>query len=541
MEYYTRLRAETLGDTTPAWHARGDLFTCSFVKSAFKEYESAVVVAVVRAIESAEELGGTVQYVGRALRVVVKSAQLPDVDDRDVDVVLVFRWTNPKGFEIFNKEVLGNKEEWAMAKSQGYRRNPHLVHLAYFGLHVAWFLQRIGLMSKASLKSQSQPPEDLSTVELPSPGAKMVSASQTYAKMLDSMQEIEPKSSEDENEPVYIWNWLQPSEDPATRSKDERYGRLMMSMLSSLGGGIMLFAEQVVTPDSESGKFSTIAAVCYPSRRMLIDLLTSEWMAQTATGKAPGDSIAVATVPFTVDGKLLTTGKPLKPIPYKRQPVPLASGTLIRTPAWLSSKPATRSKVRPFQVGDRCLTQVGGAAGEHGVPATVTLVSATRAMRRMDGGQPKPKRRRAARDAPCRGWLCRWCGGKNHHFAKDGMHHRSNETKTDEACLSKLMREKKQGAKGLPPSFFRCGCGQPFGTPMLLAKHCKGVNFGFGLDEPWPRCTKPYRMQEEIDLDSFLLHRMVKARRDNRARELLDIYKVPNTDRRDDELVYPHA
>ena len=48
----------------------------------------------------------------------------------------------------------------------------------------------------------------------------------------------------------------------------------------------------------EAGTFNNISAVYYPSRKFMAELMASDWMFHAISGKQPGDSQSLVTVPF---------------------------------------------------------------------------------------------------------------------------------------------------------------------------------------------------------------------------------------------------
>ena len=67
------------------------------------------------------QFGGNVSYVGFAVSVVVKSAQIPVVDlgPDDLDIVVLSSWGNLESFSQFRAGLKG----WSRHVAQGFNRN----------------------------------------------------------------------------------------------------------------------------------------------------------------------------------------------------------------------------------------------------------------------------------------------------------------------------------------------------------------------------------------------------------------------------------
>jgi len=101
---------------------------------------------------------------------------------------------------------------------------------------------------------------------------------------------------------VLMVNWVKDAATPEEKAKDEAYGMQVLTMLAQFGGAPMHIALGPKPAEKEHGAFDQIAAIHYPSRGFVVQLLRSEWFRESLQSKVPTDTICVCTTPFHIGG-----------------------------------------------------------------------------------------------------------------------------------------------------------------------------------------------------------------------------------------------
>lgn len=281
--YYSSVRIELLKNEQPTWYQFDDMHCVTLLSRASNAtLHLPDMVAAMR--NSAAVLKGNVVYVGKTIKTVVASSQLPSTQTH-IDVLVVTQWSGgDEKTASIRAFITGLKAsgEWSYVASQGMKRNPLLNLLIPQALGVLSFSKYV--KGAANLDTEASMAESTADMHYDLPRMHRIAA------------EVEKGGSP--LDPVFIWNWLKKG-TPEQQAADNEYGLKMMSMLAENGGGLMNIGKTFDLGEGfNDGTFDYVASVYYPGRLFFARLLRSDWMFKAVQGKQPGDSIAVATTPF---------------------------------------------------------------------------------------------------------------------------------------------------------------------------------------------------------------------------------------------------
>jgi hypothetical protein len=303
------VRCRVLGDQTPTWqlasvrHGFSTLSVVSMLRlrnRGSEQHDRALLAATERLKSTARELGGQVDYVGRAVHVAVKSKQVSDAEV--FDVVVLSSWTEAgtAGWTSFRR-IVDSEHGWERHVACGYWRNP----MRLFGIAVVLVLLRLkcGLYSVHHSVSLAVAPAKACDREEDGNDIVLRAQMDRLSEKVDALRM--PKAG------VLICNFLNNEIRPSTRgvpekehrARDRSYVQLMMEMLAQHGGGPIHLGRAACLGSAETGAFNDgewrqCACVYYPGCAFFSQLMRSEWMWRVVKYKSPGESIAVVTVPF---------------------------------------------------------------------------------------------------------------------------------------------------------------------------------------------------------------------------------------------------
>lgn len=281
--YNVRIRRETLGEDTSLWGLRAAYHVVHVLRR--KESDPQTLQQKVAALQTdLEAEGGRVTYLGRVVKgLLVKSAQLPGSDQ--FDVLVVSRWSTPRAFVAWRATQMPAMG-WASETAQGMWRNPLLNLLLAQGMTL---LRTISWLRSRRIDLATEADEVASGGSAPSGEQYGPQALRSWAAKLEAGAEGD--------EGVILYNFLK-NGTREQRRKNAKYSLAMMKMLAQNGGGLM-HAGRAQRPSEETdGQFDVVAAVYYPGVAFMAKLLRSQWMSRNVEGKALGDTLVVATVPY---------------------------------------------------------------------------------------------------------------------------------------------------------------------------------------------------------------------------------------------------
>lgn len=301
--HMNEVRCSVLGDQTSTWRFASvcnGLSTLNVVSmlrlcGPARKNDEALLAATEQLRHTAREHGGQVNYVGRAIHVAVKSKQLSDAQEFDVVVLSSWVETGQGGWASF-RQVVDSECGWERHVACGYWRNP----VVNFAVVVALVLLRLKCGLRGVYHNVAHP------ATATHDGDEVQTQMDKLAKKLDALGSAKAG--------VLVCNCLNDdfrpgrsaAEAKSDKAIDRSYSQNMMEMLGQHGGGPLHLGRVASLKTVETGAFNDgewkhCACVYYPGCAFFCQLLRSEWMQRVVKGKAPGDSIAVVTVPFRPD------------------------------------------------------------------------------------------------------------------------------------------------------------------------------------------------------------------------------------------------
>eukprot|EP01046_Picozoa_sp_COSAG06_P036960 COSAG06_NODE_4127_length_4542_cov_2.694801_2_plen_499_part_00 len=334
LQHTNEVRCSVLGDQTPAWRSASvcNGFSTLNVVSMLRlqsaaprgsaERERALAEAIDRMRHTAGELGGQVNYVGRAVEVVVQSAQLPDA--KEFDVVVLTSWAEGgrarwAGF----RRLVDSDHGWERHVASGFWRNPLLqvgVVLALLLLRLKCGLRGVhhNIAEAAADKDEDDGGDDdgdddkLLRTKMDALAATIEKLETPKAGVLICNCLTSEVHSNDDGGSDATREEQERLQKEAKKAQDGAYSMLMMEMLAQHGGGPLHVGRAAALSSAETGAYhdgdwELCACVYYPGCVFFKQLMRSAWMQRTVKLKSPGDSIAVLTVPFRSTAATATT------------------------------------------------------------------------------------------------------------------------------------------------------------------------------------------------------------------------------------------
>lgn len=308
-EHMNTVRCHVLSDQTSTWrlasvcHGFSTLNAVSMLRlrnrGPRERHDAALLTATERLKCTARELGGQVNYVGRAVHVAVKSKQLSDADEFDVVVLSSWSEAGTAGWTSF-RQIVDSEHGWERHVACGYWRNP----MGHFAIVVALVLLRLkcGLRGVHHNIALTVAPAKACDRQENGDDIALRAQMDRLSAKVDALGM--PKAG------VLICNYLNSelraggvSVEMEDRARDRGYVQLMMEMLAQHGGGPIHLGRVASLASTETGAFNDgewrqCACVYYPGCAFFSQLMRSEWMWRVVKDKRPGDSLAVVTVPF---------------------------------------------------------------------------------------------------------------------------------------------------------------------------------------------------------------------------------------------------
>lgn len=238
------------------------------------------VIEDVRKLRDLLEGPGTAKmvYAGQGAFRAVESKQLPD---HDWDAVILVQYPTREAYDAVarSESYRAALSGFASAYSHGMQRSAWM--------NLALPIALLGFRCVDRLKGVSyafEPMED----------GEALGGVERGAKTLQKFQRLEALRHLSEDA-VVIVNLLKPG-NREQRAADGKYTRAMLGAMAEMGYGPMHMG-RAVTVEGEAD-FNRVAFVYYPGIDHMHEMIRSKFMNRIASGKQPGDSLAVATVPI---------------------------------------------------------------------------------------------------------------------------------------------------------------------------------------------------------------------------------------------------
>lgn len=287
--YYRVVVRQRLGITQRSCYSRSDVH----VVTALRPKEGAELKDSVAALaQQVSSFGGRVVFTGRVLSSVMSISIPEEVADR-FRVLLVTQWASIEEFKAFRAGSLKLPDgPWELAWSTAWQRGITVnlltpVLLFALRLKAAVCCRRFDITTENTKDNYERSME---------PAFLQAHSWESFERICANMEQRSPSTSA----PMIMWNWAKKNENKEAAAKDVAYGLVMMEMLAQKGGGVMEMGN-VLSPGLEDEPwrgFEQMIGVHYPDVRFFTRLIKSSWMHQTGQGKQPGDTLALATVPW---------------------------------------------------------------------------------------------------------------------------------------------------------------------------------------------------------------------------------------------------
>ena len=242
--------------------------------------------------------GGKRIYTGRVISPGSQSSQIPTDVRLGVRLVLVTQWSAEADFQAFREAAIRSEGSgWLEGSfSVGFKRNQWANLYLPMWMGSVRARTALGLRPRYDVGAANAGDKEFmeKTVQQDSKYGKQHYRS--FEQSQHGLRAMRGFTAEQGAQPVIIWNWTlqvrgqsQRQSQRQSRQSDSNYGNTMMEMLAQSGAGLMDVGAAFQLQGEPEYKFSNIAAVHYPDRAFIADLMASRWMIKTIQGKSPGD------------------------------------------------------------------------------------------------------------------------------------------------------------------------------------------------------------------------------------------------------------
>lgn len=273
------IRLDTLKDHQSLLHSPYAMHSVTYLRAK----DGADLIALCQAVAYAlEASGGKLIYAGKAIQVLVQSAQLPETP---WDALLLVQ--HPSRSAAIGSFAQAQTCDVLKQSAQCYTL---LMRRSVVAGIMAPLLHSLCKVAKFFLGPLGAPFTAVHEIQEPLIKAK-----------LPVLQASLGRHGEAADKALVVCNFLKSHADPLMRRKNEIYGARMMRMLGEVDAGLQHFGWAEVLPGQALelvNPWMHVALVYYPGKEFFLQLVKSTFWEKFGKDKKEGDTLAVLTCPM---------------------------------------------------------------------------------------------------------------------------------------------------------------------------------------------------------------------------------------------------